>query len=126
MVVASPSLPGVVLPGSVASTAAVAATVLATIPVVAEASLVVSLTTPSAAATVEEEKETETPATPGRGLHGSPSRSEPKAPEGDMARIDSESPSLAHEIEVVEILSDDEADDVVELSAPSRELAVVR
>ena len=59
VVAVSPSLPGVVLPGSVAGTAAAAATVLAVIPVVtAEASLMVSLVGPPLLAVAEEEKET--------------------------------------------------------------------
>ena len=37
-----------------------------------------------------------------------------------------ERPSVSREIEVVEIPSDDEAEDVVELPVTSRELAVVR
>ena len=70
----------------------------------------------------EEERETELPASPGGGLHGSPSRSELKAPGGDAAGIESERPSVARATEVVEIPSDYEADDVVELPVPSQEL----
>ena len=43
-----------------------------------------------------------------------------------MAGAELEHPSVAHVIEVVEISSDDEADDVVELPVSSQELAVVR
>ena len=122
VVAVSPSLPRVVLPGSVASMAAVAA-----IPVVTtEATSEVSLVAPPPPAAVEEEKETETPTTLSGGLHGSPSWSELKTLEGDTAGIELERPSVAHETNVVEIPSDDEADDVVELPTPSQELAVVR
>ena len=48
-----------------------------------------------------------------------------KAPVGDVAGTESERPSVARETEVVEIPFDDETDDVVELPAPSWELAVV-
>ena len=42
-----------------------------------------------------------------------------------MARTELECPLVAYETEVVEIPSDDEANDVVELPAPSWELAMV-
>ena len=88
VVAASPSLLGVVLPGSVASMAATAAMVLAAIPVVmTDASSVVSLVVPPPPAMVEEE-ETEPPASPGEGLQGSPSRSELKAPSGDATEME--------------------------------------
>ena len=127
MVAASSSLPGVVLPGSITSTVAAAVMVLAAIlEVMAEASPVVSLAAPPPPIVAEEEKEIEAPASLGGGLHGSPLRSKPKAPGGDMAGTELERPSVAREAEVGEIPSDDEADDVVELPAPSRELAGVR
>jgi hypothetical protein len=44
---------------------------------------------------------------------------------GDMTGMKSEHPMAAHTTEVVEIPSDDEADDMVELPVLSRELAVV-
>ena len=94
--------------------------------VMAEALSEVSLAAPPPPATVEEERETVLPTVPGEGLHGSPSQSELKVLEGDSARTESEHPSVAHETEVVEIPSDDETDDVVELPAPLWELVVVR
>ena len=126
MVAANPSLPRVVLPGSVASMATAVATVLAAIPVVVEASPVVSLTAPPPRVMAEEEKETETPASPGRGLHGSPSWSELKAPRENAAKTELERPAAVHITEVVDIPSDDEANDMVELPVSSQELTVVR
>ena len=80
VVVAVPSLLEAAPLGSVASSAAAAASVLAVIPVVtAEAMSMVTLAAPPPPAVAEEERETELPASPGRGLHGSPSWSEPKA-----------------------------------------------
>ena len=43
-----------------------------------------------------------------------------------MAGAESKRPAVAHATEVVDILSDDEADDMVELPVSSRELAVVQ
>ena len=43
-----------------------------------------------------------------------------------MAEMESKRPSVAYATKVVEIPSDDEADDAVELPVPSREVAVVR
>ena len=126
VVAASPSLPGVVHPVSVASAVATATLVLAVTPMVtAEASLEVSLAAPPPSVVAEEERETELPASPGGGLHGSPSRSELKALGGDVAGAESERPAVARANGVVEILSDDEVDDTVELSMSSWELAVV-
>ena len=45
---------------------------------------------------------------------------------GDVAGIESERPTAARAIEVVDIQSDDEADDMVELPVSSWELAVVQ
>ena len=84
-----------------------------------------SLAAPPPSTVVEEERETKLPALPGGGLHGSPSWSELKALGGDAAEIESEGPVVAHATKVVEIPFDDETDDVVELLAPSWELAVV-
>ena len=68
VVAASPSLPGAVSPRSVASTAAMAATVLVAIPVVtAEVASVVSLAAPPPPVAAEEERETGLPASPGGG-----------------------------------------------------------
>jgi len=107
--------------------AATVAMVLAVIPVVTtKASLVVSLMAPPPPVAAEEEKEPETPTSSGGGLHSSPSRSEPKALRGDMAGTESECLAVARATEVVDILSHDEADDMVELPVSSRELAVVR
>jgi hypothetical protein len=80
VVAVNPSLLGVVPPGSVASMVAAVAVALAAIPVVtAEVMSEVTLAAPPPPATVEEERETELPASPGGGLHGSPSWSELKA-----------------------------------------------
>ena len=73
-----------------------------------------------------EEGEAGLPASPGGGPHGSPSWLELEVPGGDAARPEAERLPAAHEIEVVEIPSDGEAGDEVELPAPSQELAVVR
>ena len=121
VVVANPSLPGVVLPRSVASTTTAAVTVLAMVEVASE----VTLAAPPPPVVAEEEREIELPASPGGGLHGSPSRSALKVP-GDVAGLEPEHLPMAREDKVVEIPSDDEADEVVELPASSRELAVVR
>ncbi|XP_066316626.1 uncharacterized protein [Miscanthus floridulus] len=119
---ASPFLPGVVLPGSIASTVAAAASALAAISVLtAEVASEVTLTTPPPPAAAEEERETELPASPGGGLHGSPSWSELKASVGDAAGTESERPAVAYATEVVEIPSDDEADDMVELAVGQSE-----
>jgi len=120
MVAVNPFLPGMVLPGSVASTTAAVVILVAMV----EASSVVSLVAPPPPAVAEEE-ETETPTTLGGGLHGSPSWSELKVL-GDMAGTESKCPSMSHATEVVEIPSDNEADDVVELPVPSQELAMVQ
>ena len=109
MVAANPSLLGVVLPRLVASTVIAAAMVLT-----AKASPEVSLVVLPPPATAEEEREAELPASPGEGPHGSPSRSELEVPEGDEAGTESERLPVACETEVVEIPSDDEADDEVE------------
>jgi len=49
-----------------------------------------------------------------------------EVPGGDAAETELEHLLVARETEVVEIPSDDEAGDKVELPAPSQELAVVR
>ena len=119
MVAASPSLLRVVLLGSIASTAAAVATVLVAIPVVmAKAILEVSLAPPPPPAAAEEERET--------GLPALPSWSALVVSRGDVARTEPECLSVARETEVVEITSDNEADDEVEPSVLSRELVVVR
>ena len=124
VVAADPSLLGVVPPRPLTSMAAM---VLAAIPVVmVEAALEVSLVAPSPPATTEEERETRLPASPGRGPHGSPSRSEPEVPLGDAIGPELERLPVAHEIEVGEIPSDGKAGDEVELPAPLQELVVVR
>ena len=112
-------LQGVAPLGSVTSMAAAAATVLAVIPVVmAEAASKVTLAAPPLSAAAEEERETGLPALPGDGPHGSPSWSEPKVLRG-VVGPEPECLSVARETKVVEIPSLDEADDVVELPAPS-------
>ena len=121
MVTASPSLLGVV-----AATVIAATTALAVIPVsTAEVASEVTLAAPPPSATAEEERETKLPALLGGGLHGSPSWSELKAPGENTARTESERPVAVHATEVVDIPSNDEADDMVELPMSSRELAVV-
>ena len=71
---AKPSLLGVVPPGSVVGTATAAASILVAIPVLtAEVMSEVTLVAPPPLATAEEVRETELPASPGGGLHGSPS-----------------------------------------------------
>ena len=120
VVAAGPSLPGAASIGSVASTAAAVVTVLAAIPVVmVDATSEVTLVAPAPLATVEEERETGLPASPGGGLRGSPSRLALEVPGGDAAGMEPELLSMARETEVVEIPSNDETDDVVELPAPS-------
>ena len=109
------------------STVAAAVMVLAVIPVVtADAVSEVSLAPPPPPTVAEEERETELPASPGGGLHGSPSWSEPKAPGESVAGTESERPVVARSTEVVDIPFDDEADDMVELPVLSWELVVVQ
>ena len=127
MAAANPSLLRVVPPRSVASMVAAVASMLAVILLLmVEVTSEVTLMAPPPLVAVEEERETELPASPGGGLHGSPSWSELKAPGGDVARTESERPAAARSPDVVEILSDDEADDMVELPMSSQELAVVQ
>ena len=126
MAAVSPSLPRVVPPGSVVGTAAATVAILVAIPVLTvEVASEVTLAAPPPPAVAKEERETELPASPGGGLHGSPLPSEPKALVGDVAETESECPAAARAIEVVDIPSDDKADDMVELLVSSWELAVV-
>ena len=112
VVAADPSLLGVVPPRPLTSMVAM---VLAAIPVVmAEAVLEVSLVAPSPPATIEEERETRLPASPGGGLCGSPSQSALEVSGGGAAETETERLSVARETEVVEIPSDDEEGDRVE------------
>ena len=84
VVAASPSLSGAVPPGSVPSTAAAVASVLAAIPVAtAEVVSEVTLAAPPPPAVAKEERETRLPASLGGGLHGSLSRSKLEVP-GEM------------------------------------------
>jgi len=85
----------------------------------------VTLAAPPPLAAAEEAREAELPASLGGGLHGSPLSLEPKASVGDVAGTKSERPVAARATEVVDILSNDEADVMVELSVSSWELAVV-
>ncbi|XP_066323431.1 uncharacterized protein [Miscanthus floridulus] len=127
VVAVNPSLPRVVPPRSVAGTVVAAVVALAAIPVLmTEVASEVTLVAPPPLAKAEEERETEPPALPGGRLHGSPSRSELKALGGDTTRMESERPAMARATEVVEIPSDNKADDMVELPVSSRELAVVQ
>jgi hypothetical protein len=75
---------------------------------------------------VEEERESELPALPGGELHCSPVRLEPKAPGESVAGTESERSAAVHAWEVVDISSDDEADDAAEPPVSLRELAVVQ
>ena len=68
-----------------------------------------------------EARESELPAFPGRGSHGSPLPSEPKAPREDVAELGSGRPAVAQVDEVVEITSHDEADVPAEPSVPLRQ-----
>ena len=121
MTTVSPSLSG-----AVAATATTATSVLATIPVpTAEAMSEVTLAALPPPVTTEEERERELPASPGGGPHGSPARSELKAPGESVAGMESERSAAVHAREVVDIPSDDEADDAVEPPVSLRELAVV-
>ena len=85
----------------------------------------VTLATPPPPTMMEEERETGFATSLGRGLHDSPSWLALKMPR-DTAGSELEHLPMSHEDEVVEISSDDVADEVVELPAPSRELAMVR
>ena len=126
MATMKPSLLGVVPLGLAAGTVAAAASVLVAIPVLTAGVVSeVTLAAPPPPTAVEEERQTELPASPGGGLHGSPSWSEPKAPEESVARTESERPAAVHATEVVDIPSDDEADDMAEPPVSPRELAVV-
>ena len=114
-------------PGSIAGMVATVAVALAAIQVLtAEVASEVTLVAPPPQAMVEEERETELPASPVGELHGSPLRLEPKAPEGDVARTESERLAVARATEVVDIPSDDEVDVMAELPMSTQELAVVR
>jgi len=118
-----PSPLGVVPSQPVASTTAME--VMVVISVAAEAASEVTLMAPPPPAVVEEEREIELPASPGGGLHGSPSQSKLEVSGGRCSWAELEHLPMAHKTEVVEIPSDDEADDEVEPSVLSRELAVV-
>ena len=103
---ARPSLPGVLPLGGYK--AAAAASVLAAIPVpIAE----VTLAAPSSAVAVEE-------------MHGLSLPSDPKAPEESVAMMELGCPVASHVNEVVEILSDDEADLAARPPVSPRELMV--
>ena len=111
----------------VAGTVAVAVSALAAIPVLTvEVTSEVTLADPPPPAAAKEEGETKLLALPGEGWHGSPSWSELKAPEGDVVGTESELLAAARATEVVDIPSDDEADDMVELPVSSWELVVVQ
>ena len=119
---ASPSLLGVVAATVIAAAAALVVILVPTAEVASE----VTLAALPPSIVVEEERETELPASPDGGLHGSPSWSKPKAPRGHVAGMESKCPAVAHTTEVVDIPFDDEAGDMVELLVSSWELAVVR
>jgi len=93
----------------------VVATVLAAILVtLAEVGSEVTLVAPPPLAMVKEEGETELPALPSGGPHGSPSRLELEVPGGDASRLEVDRLAAAYENEVVEIPSDGKAGDEVE------------
>ena len=119
VVAAGPSLSGVAPLGLVASMAAAEAVLVAIPVVLVEATSEVTLMAPPPPAAAEEERETGIPASPGGGPHGSPSWSKLKVPGGDAAGLEPKHLSVAREIEVVEIPSDGEAGDEVELPVPS-------
>ena len=106
--------------------AAAVAVLAAILVLTAEVASEVTPVAPPPPATTEEERETELPASPGGGLHGSPSWSEPKVPGENVSGTESERPAVARATEVVEIPSDDGADDMVELPVSSREMVVVQ
>lgn len=127
VVVVDPSLLGAAPLGSVTSTVVAAAAALAVIPVAtAEVTSEVTLASPPPLAVAEEERETRFLASPGRALHGSPSQSTLEVSRGDAAETKPECLLVACETKVVEIPSDDEADDEVEPPVLSWEQAVVR
>jgi len=93
----------------------------------------VTLVAPPPPGAVEETREDEPPTSPGGGPHDPSLPSEPKAPEGSVARTEPGHAAVSHANEVVEILSDDEADAVAkppvslrELEVSPRELVVVQ
>ena len=102
--------------------------VSAAIPVaMAKAGSEVSLVIPPAPAMVEEGRETRLPASPGGGMHGSPSWSELSGSGGDVARSEVEQPPAGREVEEVEIPYLGKVGTKVEPPAilPSQELVVV-
>ena len=125
MVVVGPSLPGVTPLRSVASMAAAAAAALAAILVLtAEVTSEVTLTAPPPPVAVEEVREAELPISSGGGPHGLSLPSEPKAPEGSVARTELGRLAAFHVNEMVDIPSDDEANVTTELLVSPWELVV--
>ncbi|XP_066334499.1 uncharacterized protein [Miscanthus floridulus] len=122
VVAARSSLPRVLPPGGAADKAVVAASVLAVIPV---STVEVTLVAPSSTVAVEETRESELPISPGGGLHDLSLSSEPKAPEGSVARTELGRPAASHANVVVEIPFDNEANTMAEPVVLSRELVVV-
>ena len=114
------------LPRAVAATVTAVAVALAAISVpMTEVASEVTLAALPPLASVEEERETELPASSGGGLHGSPSWLEPKAPGERAAGTESERPTAVHATKVVDIPPNDKADELAEPPVSSRELAVV-
>ena len=121
------SLPGVVPPRAAVDKAVAAVLVLAAISVpMAGIMSEVTLAAPPPLVTVEETREGELPISPGGGPHGLSFPSEPKAPEGSAAGTKSGRPAAVGATDVVEILSDDEAEVVADPPASSQELVVVQ
>ena len=124
---AKPSLLGAVPAGVAADKAVAAASVLAVIPVpMAGVASEVTLTAPPPLVAVEETREGEFPISLSGGPHGLSLPSEPKAPEGSMAGIESGRPTAVNATDVVEILSDDEAEVVADPPVLSWGLVVVQ
>ena len=121
MVAVSHSLSGAVA----AIVMAVASTLVVILVLTAGAMSEVTLMAPPPPVIVEEERGTELPASPSGGPHGSPVCSEPKALGESTVGMVSEHPAAVHATEVVDIPSDDEADDMAEPPVSPRELAVV-
>ena len=101
---ARPSLIGVASSRPVVSTAAAAAAVMAMIPMATvEVGSKVTLAAPPPIVMVEERRETSLPASPGGGMHGSPSWSELLGSRGDATRTEAEHPLVGHGVKEVEI-----------------------
>ena len=125
MAATKPLLPGVVPPGATAGDVTAAAALLAAIPV-PTAGVVMEVTLAGPPPGVAEETwEDEVPVSMSGGLHDLPLPLGLKALEGSVVGTQLGRPVASHANEVVEILSDDEADTTAEPPMSPRELAVV-